>query len=35
MNSILESIYELVNTNENTDFVSQSHLIKTFKGAGF
>jgi hypothetical protein len=33
--SILEAMHELVNANENTDFVKQIHLIETFKGAGF
>ena len=35
INSILESLHELVDANEDTDFVKQIHLIKTFKGAGF
>ncbi|MCI9517494.1 MAG: IS110 family transposase [Lachnospiraceae bacterium] len=33
--SILEAMHELVNANEDTDFVKQIHLIETFKGAGF
>ena len=33
--SILESLHELVDANEDTDFVKQIHLIETFKGAGF
>lgn len=33
--SILDSMHELVNANEDTDFVQQIHLIETFKGAGF
>ncbi|NBH15403.1 IS110 family transposase [Lachnospiraceae bacterium] len=32
---ILDSLHELVNANEGTDFVKQIHLIETFKGAGF
>lgn len=32
---ILDSMHELVNANEDTDFVKQIHLIETFKGAGF
>ena len=28
-------MHELVNANEDTNFVKQIHLIKTFKGAGF
>ena len=28
-------MHELVNANEDTDFVKQIHLIETFKGAGF
>ena len=35
INSILESLHELVDANEDADFVKQIHLIKTFKGAGF
>ena len=35
INSILEAMHELVNANEDTNFVKQIHLIKTFKGAGF
>lgn len=33
--SILEEMHKLVDTNEDTDFVKQIHLIETFKGAGF
>ncbi len=32
---ILDALHDLVNANENTDFVKQIHLIETFKGAGF
>ena len=32
---ILASMHELVNANEDTDFVKQIRLIETFKGAGF
>ncbi len=32
---ILDSLHELVDANEGTDFVKQIHLIETFKGAGF
>ena len=32
---ILNAMHELVDTNEDTDFVKQIHLIETFKGAGF
>lgn len=32
---ILDSLHELVDANEDTDFVKQVHLIETFKGAGF
>ena len=32
---ILESLHDLVDANEDTDFVKQIHLIETFKGAGF
>ena len=35
INSILESMHELVAANEDTDFVKQIRLIETFKGAGF
>ena len=35
INSILEAMHELVNANEDTNFVKQIHLIETFKGAGF
>ena len=33
--AILHALHELVDTNEDTDFVKQVHLIETFKGAGF
>ena len=33
INSILKSLHELVDTNEDADFVKQLHLIETFKGA--
>ncbi len=33
--AILHALHELVDTNEDTDFVKQIHLIETFKGAGF
>ena len=33
--SILDAMHELVDTNEDTDFVKHIHLIETFKGAGF
>ena len=32
---ILDSMHELVDSNEDTVFVEQIHLIETFKGAGF
>ena len=32
INSILESMHELVAANEDTDFVKQIRLIETFKG---
>lgn len=32
---ILDALHNLVDANENTDFVKQIHLIETFKGAGF
>jgi hypothetical protein len=32
---ILDALHDLVNANENTDFVKEIHLIETFKGAGF
>ena len=32
---ILDAMHELVDANEDTDFVKQIHLIETFKGAGF
>ena len=31
----MDALHELVDSNENTDFVKQIHLIETFKGAGF
>ena len=33
--NILTSMHELIDTNEDTVFVKQIHLIETFKGAGF
>ncbi len=33
--SILDSMHEFIDANENTVFVEQVHLIETFKGAGF
>ena len=33
--NILASMHELVDANEDTDFVKQVRLIETFKGAGF
>ena len=33
--NILDAMHELVDSNENTDFVKQIHLIETFQGAGF
>ena len=35
INNILNAMHELVDANEDTDFVKQIHLIETFKGAGF
>ena len=35
VSSILSDMHELVNTNEDTEFVKQIHLIESFKGAGF
>lgn len=35
INNILESLHELIDANEDADFVKQIHLIETFKGAGF
>ena len=32
INNILESLHELVDANEDADFVKQIHLIETFKG---
>ena len=34
INSILDVMHELIDANEDTDFVKQVHLIETFKGAG-
>ena len=28
-------MHELIDANEETDFVKQIHLVETFKGAGF
>ena len=33
--SILSEMHELVDANEQTDFVKQIHLIESYKGAGF
>lgn len=33
--TILNDLHDIVNTNEDIDFVRQVHLIETFKGAGF
>jgi transposase len=33
--SILSDMHELVDSNEETNFVKQIHLIESFKGAGF
>ena len=33
--SVLSDMHELVDTNENTDFVKQIHLVESYKGAGF
>lgn len=33
--SILSQMHELVDANEQTDFVKQIHLIESYKGAGF
>lgn len=35
ISNILNSLHQLVDTNEDTNFVKQIHLIETFKGAGF
>jgi len=35
ISSILSNMHELVDANENTDFVKQIHLIESVKGAGF
>ena len=32
---IIEALHELVDSNQDTDFVKQIHLLETFKGAGF
>ena len=32
---ILDAMHELVDSNEDSNFVKQIHLIETFKGAGF
>lgn len=31
----MDALHDLVDSNEDTDFVKQIHLIETFKGAGF
>lgn len=35
LKNILNAMHDLVNSNEDTDFVKQIHLIETFKVAGF
>ncbi|WP_352169330.1 transposase [Proteiniborus sp. MB09-C3] len=35
ISTILSDMHELVNANEDTEFVKQIHLIESFKGAGF
>lgn len=35
VSNILSDMHELVDSNEDTSFVKQIHLIKSFKGAGF
>ena len=35
ISDILSDMHELVDANEDTDFVKQIHLIESFKGAGF
>ena len=35
ISAILSDMHELVDSNEDTDFVRQIHLIESFKGAGF
>ena len=35
ISAILSDMHELVDSNEDTDFVKQIHLIESFKGAGF
>lgn len=35
VSSILSDMHEIVNTNKDTKFVKQIHLIESFKGAGF
>ncbi|EOS73240.1 IS110 family transposase [Lachnospiraceae bacterium 50-23] len=32
---LLNAIHELVDANQDTDFVKQIHLVETYKGAGF
>jgi len=31
----MDALHDFVDSNEDTDFVKQIHLIETFKGAGF
>ena len=35
VSSILSDMHEIVDANEDTEFVKQIHLIESFKGAGF
>jgi len=35
VNAILENMHELVDANEDTEFVQQIHLIESYRGAGF
>lgn len=35
ISNILSDMHELVDANEDTDFVKQIHLIESYKGAGF
>ena len=35
ISAILSDMHELVDSNKDTDFVKQIHLIESFKGAGF
>ena len=35
ISNILDALHELVDSNSDTDFVKQLHLIESFKGAGF